>query len=547
MPGTPSAPPAYGVPSAPPAYGVPSAPPVYGAPGYAVPPAYGAPSAPSVYGAPSAPPAYGVPSAPPVYGASAPPVYGASAPPAYGQPPYGPPIAPRPTPAFFTGDWKGAAIANAIGIGAMLGLGLIGVLVNLTSGASVKASQFIGGLFLNTAMAAGGSVDMDGFNLRGNVSIRPLTFTLLGYGLIAFYFLRRLRRAGPTTRATYGLQLARVGVVHAGALLLVAALSDLSDGVSANIVDTVFYGMVTLGIALFVTTLVGLPGLFPGKVEYYRGMLAGPFRSILFLIIASSAATFVTILILSFGFADEAPNFYGVGNVVPNDSDPGEVIRGLVAILFVLPNLAGFALLFGMGVPLKASASMYSTGGKKSFSILDAADNEPTLWLWPVVVIVLLVVTGYYSARRSPVAANGRPVGWWLAVVLPVALLTLAVGVNISASAGVGSTNVGFDVLFVILLGAVLGLLAGMLGSVMVPKRAGFMPPYQAAPIPAPPPGPTPPGYAAPMPGYQPPTVNIPAPPIASAPPAFGPPPAQPGPPMPPAPPAPPSEPRPGS
>jgi hypothetical protein len=138
------------------------------------------------------------------------------------------------------------------------------------------------------------------------------------------------------------------------------------------------------------------------------------------------------------------------------------------------------------------------------------AGDDSRYWIWPAVVLALLVATGVYSARRSPVAANGRRVGWWLGVVLPVALATASTSLSLSAAmAGAGGTalnfsgDVGFDLLFVILLGAGLGLAAGMVGAAIVPRTPPMGPahPLGLPPMGRPGFGPEP-GYP-PGPGYQ--------------------------------------------
>jgi hypothetical protein len=425
-----------------------------------------------------------------------------NAPPGYYSPAYG----QRQTPAFFTGDWTGAAFVTGIGVGAMAVVALVAGLVGSSdSSSATKASQLIGGVFQAAALAAGGT-------LRGpagvELSFRPLGLTLIGYTLIAIYFLRRLRQTGPMTAAGAGLQAGRLASVHLGAMLLVALLSHISgdDAAHADVMSTMFAGTITLAIALFVAWVIALPNLLPGRVEYYRGLIAGPTRAVLFLIVASCVATIGLLLlfVLTDSLDDLGP-FTTVMRNVHNGVDLAHVWRPLVGlILMFLPTVAGWAVLFGMGVPLTAT-------GAKSASILDAIDHDARFWLWPAVVMALLVLTGIYSARRSPIAHNGRPVGWWLGAVLPVALFVFALSATVSSSYAGQDAWVGFDMLFVILLGGVYGLGAGMLGTVLVPRQP-----------------PAAPGRHSPMgPGYEPPVY----PPYGQPPPSQGRPPTFPGPP----------------
>ncbi len=432
---------------------------------------------------------------------SGPPAY--SAPPAYGPPPgyyYQPQPAygMRQTPVFFTGDWAGAGIVTGIGIAAMAAVALIAGLVGSSeASSSTKASQLIGGVFRAVALAAGGTLKAEG---GIELTFRPLGLTLIGYTLIAIYFLRRLRQSRPITAVGVGLQAGRLGTVHLGAMLLVALLSHISSDEtgSADIISTVFFGTITLAIALLVAWVISLPNLLPGRVEYYRGLIAGPMKAVLFLIVTSCAATIglVLLLVLTDSVGELGP-FSAVLRGLNNGGDLGDLWRPLISlILMFLPTVAGWAVLFGIGVPLTA------TGATQSASILDAIDQDARFWLWPVAVIALLVVTGIYSARQSPIAHNGRPIGWWLGAVLPVALFVLALSASISSSFGGRDASVGFDLLFVILLGGVFGLGAGMLGTVLVPRR----PPMAYA------------GYPPMGPGYPPPNYPPPSYPSATYP-----------------------------
>jgi hypothetical protein len=450
---------------------------------------------------------------------------------------------------FFTGDWPGAAIVAGIGAGAMVGLSLLGTLIgNLGSG---RGSELFGQIFLYVAMAAGGSASLDG-GFDGDFSFRPLTLTLVGYAAMAIFFLRRLRTQGPVTLPALGLQAGRLAVIHAGVLLVVALLSYIGGGefgMRADVITTLFFGTVTLGIALFVAVFLGVPNLVPGKVEHYRSLLAGPVRATLFLTVTACAA---------FGLA-----FIVLALIEGDVGEPVDFIRSLLAlILLMLPNVAGFGTLLGMGVPINLGGSGFGAELDESYTILDIVDQDPQFWLIPIIALGLLVATGWYSARHSPVAANGRPVGWWLAAVLPVALFVLALSVSMSAGFGAGDLGgVGFggdfDLLFVLLLGGVYGIGVGMLGTVMVPRRPpayppgygpygpGAMAPGGYPPPPGYPPAGYPPTVAMPAPGYPPAPapspVPSPPPPASYTPPAQAAPPAAAAPPAPAAPPEPPT------
>jgi hypothetical protein len=288
--------------------------------------------------------------------------------------------------------------------------------------------------------------------------------------LIAIYFVRRLPRIGPLTAAGIGLQGVRVGVIHLGSLLVIALLSRIAgeDG-HLGVPSTMFYGTVTLGIALLVAWIVALPGLLPSRVEHYRVMVAGPVKAVLLLAVASCAATLLLVLVLAVTAStrDTGPFSSVLGQSGLGSGSLADEWRGLITLLIAfLPTVAGWALLVGMGVPMSA------TGVRESTSILDLVDRDPAFLLWPLATIALLVLAGWYSARQSPTASNGRPVGWWLAAVLPTAMFVLALTASIRTDAGVRAASFGFDLLFVLLLGGLYGIGVGMLGTMLVPRQA---------------------------------------------------------------------------
>jgi len=392
---------------------------------------------------------------------------------------------PHKTPALLTGDWRGALAAAAAGVGTMAGLAVAGLVV-LTSGSASynTGSALLGDTLRLVAVAVGAELRTGAGFLGGptaSMAFRPLTITLVGYCVLAAVFLRRLRRSGPVTGPVLGLQAVRVAAVHAALLLAVALVSTVGSddqptvlGGEVDVASALFFGTVTLAIALGVAALIGLPGVIPGRVEHYRQLLAGPMRAVLFLVVVASAVTLAAVAWLL--FADRG------------SSTTGDILKALAAmVLLSLPNAAGFALLFGMGVPLRAGVTLSVVPGDAggTTTILDVTGQDYRYWLWPALAVALLLWTGVLSARWSPPAASGRPVGWWLAAVLPVALAVVSVSTTVSASlnggvSGFGSfgfdANVGFDLLFVLLLGAGYGLVAGMLGAAMVRRRSEPLP-----------------------------------------------------------------------
>jgi U5 snRNP spliceosome subunit len=317
-------------------------------------------------------------------------------------------------------------------------------------------------------------------------------------------FVRRLNRSfGVPSPLQIGLQALRVGVVLSGALLLVALLGRMGETelFKVDVFSTIFFGLITLALTLGIAAVLGLPSLFPGRAAHYRALIFGPLRASLILAVIASVATAVILIVIL--LVQLGDTFIDPWRVVPT-------------LLLLAPNVAGYALLLGMGVPLNGTTETLTGGTSSSTSILDLTDTDARYWLWPLVVIALLVLTGIISARRSPIGPNGRPIGYWLAAVLPVALLIYAMLVPVRTGAGLGFLSfrgsMEFDPLLTLLLGAAFGLGTGYLGSVFVSRQT-------PAPVPAPPP-PAPAGGPLPQPMPEsPPTPPPPAEPSPGAPP----------------------------
>jgi hypothetical protein len=297
-------------------------------------------------------------------------VTGTATPPA-ATPPAAP--APRPLATFGNGDWAGALLANAAGFAAMAALALAPAINGgLDASVIMSARSTVAAVFLYVAMAAGGSASLPGGWLGSvDYSFRPLSITLVGYGLLAWLVLRRLRRGGAaSTAGIAGLQGLRVALVHGAALVGVALLSgvggsptghrvpfgdrgaDPSFTWSAGVGSTLLNGMLTLAVALVVAAVLGLPGVF-SSFERLRAAIAGPVRSLVFLTIASCVVAMLaaTVLVLVRGesLVDESLPF-----TVPIQPDLAlpDLALALAGLLILVPNLAAFALVVVLGVPL---------------------------------------------------------------------------------------------------------------------------------------------------------------------------------------------------
>ncbi|HKD97244.1 MAG TPA: hypothetical protein VKB69_06515 [Micromonosporaceae bacterium] len=414
--------------------------------------------------------------------------------------PRSPAVTPAARPnfaAFLSGDWPGAILAVTVGVLAMAAYVLVLMLVNFKVRTDVQplpgGSFLVGLTAIYTAMASGGSLEVTTHSAfeagTASVSYQMLGPALIGYALIGWIFVRRLRRAGTPTFARAATQACRCLLVLLLELLAVALLSHVGtdiegEDVHADVVTTLFYGALTLAVFLAIASILGLRGIASARAERVRTVIAGPLRAVVVLFGLSMAASLIALLVL---VAREM-----------NADPPADVASTwwslAVSLALLLPNAAAIALPFGLGAPVN-----YNLGGggfgsdnfSRSATVLDLLDRDNIWWLWPVIAVLLMLLTGYLAGRWSPSTVNGRSMAPMLGVVFPAVLLVLAV---VSSGDLGGFTTVvpievsaGLNIPLAIVFGAIWGLFAGLIGMAMVGRRPVPPPPYiPQAPPPAP-------------------------------------------------------------
>lgn len=394
------------------------------------------------------------------------------------------PAAIPATQVFFSGDWAGAALAVAYGVGMMFGLALIAFLLMQVDSGYTEPSVYISGAAAYVALAAGGSVRAAGESLGADtiLAFRPLGLTLVGFTLIAVVFAHRIRRRGEVTPTALGFQAGRTVVMFIAALLAVAFVGRVSSSGSnaeslgatmqVDVMSTVFFGVLTLAVALAVAVVIGAPGVVSARWERLRTAIAEPLRGTLITLAVACVLTLAGIVVVSAAEISQMERADG-------GSGPWRIIAGTV--LLALPNIAGATLLFGLGVPVTGDVSASLLGlnsARGSFSILTLTDEDQRFWLWPLAIIVLLIISGIASARRVPAGTHRSTAALWSGGVLGAMLFILSLSLSAGAWASAFSVmgfggSVGFDSLLALVYGGVWGFVIAFATLWAAPQRTG--------------------------------------------------------------------------
>ncbi|MEU3462514.1 streptophobe family protein [Streptomyces sp. NPDC006733] len=376
------------------------------------------------------------------------------------------------------------------------------------------------------AMAAGGRVSpsgdvavfgMDGMGTQGAIGVMPLGVALVGALLLAWVFLRSLRKAGAVVPVRE--LAARVASVAALFLALLGGLawagqdtialdgaslgnspggggmldnlpgiggSGLSDGLQGLIkaktsvgfhvdtVPTLLRGLVwvlaVLLIALLASRRTPLP---PGWQAVHR--VVRP---------AVSALCGVLVLAVAAGFA-------AAGYAAVTGDEPGRIMG---AALLGAPNGVWLAVPLGLFVQWKGVATgelakllpspidqLLSDGVNEPITLGRLADLDDRVWLLPVAVALMMLTAGALTATRTPLGSGPRAgyVGRCALRLAAVAALTFPLlvwltGVSVNANLsvfGFDAVGAGIElhgsVPWALLLGALWGAGAGGAGALL--------------------------------------------------------------------------------
>ncbi|WP_329130489.1 streptophobe family protein [Streptomyces sp. NBC_01476] len=437
------------------------------------------------------------------------------------------------------------AFAGMIGVAA-LGLHLLGADASGSLGPMTAAV---------VAMAIGGKVrptgDVGAFGLSGSqtqaaLGIAPLGVGLVGALLLAWVFLRSLRRAGVVVPP--GELAARV---TATAVLFVALVGGLawagqdtvaidagSVGPPKGATDDLLgnlpgIGRISGGLADGLQDIVKTQTSVKFHVETGRSLLGAAVWVLVVLVIAllasrrtplpaqwravhrvvRPAASALTLVLLVAVFAGFAAAVYAA----LTGDQPGRIMG---AALLGTPNGVWLAVPLGLFVPWKGTvsgplASFLPDPLPKFLAGHDGATITPgglagldgRVWLLPVAIAVMMLLAGALTATRTPleeprgryVAACAVRLGVVTALALPLLVQVTGIKVNANLSVfGIDAVGAGLDLHgnagLAVLLGAAWGAAAGAVGALLAlaTGSAGRQVAALAAPAPERPPVPAP-------------------------------------------------------
>ncbi|WP_040338595.1 zinc ribbon domain-containing protein [Candidatus Blastococcus massiliensis] len=451
-------------------------------------PPYGQPP---VHGQPQAP--YGQPPQAALYGQAP-----------YGALPNGAPWGAPPTPgtggnvaasgrsaldALLTGDWGGAARAAGFAVLAMLGLGLVGMLLLgsgdlgareilvLTAGAVCAA---VGGDIYVTTSGEDFFGGGDFMSSSSSFGVLPLTLTLVGLGLMAWLFTRSLRGRVLTTRDVV-LQGARTALVFTACFLVLSLLTryrtDGSDellGLSGQLGVSVWSSL--MGAFLFAVATLGVVWLFsrvtsptlPARLAAVREQVVAPLLGA----VAVFAAGILGVLVaLIYGLVELDERVSQFGLVVLGGGN------GMLA-----------SILWSAGVPLDADAGVGGefgefsggVGGGNSIDLFTFTDASGWFWLAPVALLLILLAVATVLTVRQNSVEDARREGFRFAGALAVVALVAALLLRVAGGADGGFSEFGasgnvsatFNPIVAAFALGVWGVLAGLLGPVLATRMS---------------------------------------------------------------------------
>lgn len=309
---------------------------------------------------------------------------------------------------LLVGNWRGAGIVAgaALGIAAVLSL-LLSVMIKQED-MSVDQTLTLFGVLLAGTFGAGVSASGgdDEATMTAGIAMMPLTLSLIALGAAVYLF--RKQTAGYPKVLDALSDAARTALVVAVPLFFVSLVfrsdfGSLGEGMGAG--DGSF-GASRIG-SLFMTFIVVFSVLaiscfmrrdwLPERAQKVHDLLAAPIWGFTALLVTLPVAGLVGGILLLVG---------GDDGIDPGDRAGDTDLMATMAMLFAgLPN-AGYALI-GLGslVPVGFKANLGGFGpdggGKEMERLAHWAENDPGLWLAPLVALGVLGFTTAVVIRRS--------------------------------------------------------------------------------------------------------------------------------------------------
>lgn len=309
---------------------------------------------------------------------------------------------------LLVGNWRGAGIVAGAALGIAAVLSLLLSLMLKQDGMSVGQMLTLFGILLAGTFGAGVSASGgdDEVSMSAGGGMMPLTLSLLALGA-AVYLFRKQTANYPKVLDALG-DAARTALVVAVPLFIVSLIfrSDFgslgeefgaSDGsFGASRFGSLFMTFIMVFSVLAVSCFLRRDWL-PARAQKVHDLLAAPVWGFTALLVSLPVAGVIGGILLLLG---------GDQGIDPGDRAGDTDLMANVAMVFAGLANGGFALI-GLGslapVGFHASFSFGMDGDAKSMERLwHWTDNDPGLWLAPLVTVGVLAFATAVVVRRSP-------------------------------------------------------------------------------------------------------------------------------------------------
>lgn len=357
--------------------------------------------------------------------------------------------------------WVEALAAVLTGLVAMAVVAALGLLA--AGAADLPDNAFPRVVAAVVVMAVGGSVDITGDagflgDTDADLTVLPLSVTLVGALLVAAGFLRPLRHRAVASARELAAWAARVAVLWLLALLGLSFLArkrftvSLGNGTIADIGDllgaspkvgfetdvplTLLFGLLWLAGLLFLALVVSRKAPLPARLlRFQESVRPAAFAMVVLLL------TYVALGVV-------------VGVVVA-------VVRGHTAetfavILLGLPNLVWLAFTLGLGASWEGRVDgpfglpmprvldqVLRTPDISTLDLRALADYDGRAWWLLVIAAVLVPAAGFLMAARSPARVRAWQHALHLALALALTVLAVCLLARVSAHYGLSLLGIG--------------------------------------------------------------------------------------------------------
>ncbi|MFI1171904.1 streptophobe family protein [Streptomyces melanogenes] len=312
-------------------------------------------------------------------------------------------------------------------------------------------------------MAVGGSVDIKGDagflgDTKADLTVLPLSVTLVGALLVAAGFLRPLRHRAVASARELALWAARVAVLWLLALLGLSflarkrftvglgngAIGDIGDllgaspkvGFETDVPLTLLFGLLWLAGLLFLALVVSRKAPLPARLLRFQESVRPAAFAMVVLLLAYVALGIVVGLVVA---------------VVK-----GHTAETFAVILLGLPNLVWLAFTLGLGASWEGRVDgpfglpmphvldqVLRTPDLATLNLSTLADYDGRVWWLLVVAAVLVLAAAFLMAARSPARVRAWQHALHMALALALTVLAVSLLARISAHYGLSLLGIG--------------------------------------------------------------------------------------------------------